>query len=81
MSKVPVTRNFQITLPKHIRDKLNITIGQKVSIHLEGDKIIIQKISDEIWEDCSDFLPDNFEKILKEIRFDSTDRFKRLGII
>jgi len=81
MSKVTVTRNFQITIPKHIRDKLNITLGQKVSIHLEGDKIIIQKISDEIWEDCSDFLPDNFEKILKELRFDSINRFKRLGII
>lgn len=81
MSKITITRNFQITIPKEIREKLNLSLGEKVSIHLEGNKIIIQKILDEIWEDCGDFLPDNFDKVLKKLRTDSTERFKKLGII
>ncbi|MHA1379472.1 MAG: AbrB/MazE/SpoVT family DNA-binding domain-containing protein [Candidatus Helarchaeota archaeon] len=81
MSKITITRNYQITIPKEIREKLNLSLGEKVSIHLEGEKIIIQKLSDEIWEDCGDFLPDNFEKILDKLRSNSTERFKRLGII
>ena len=35
-------------------------------INLEGERIIIQRISEEIWDDCTDFLPDNFEKILNK---------------
>ena len=81
MSKTTITRNFQITIPKEIRESLNLKLGEKVIINLEGEKIIIQRISEDIWDKCSDFLPDNFEKILENTREDATKRFKRLGII
>jgi len=76
-----VTRNSQITIPKDIREKLGIKEGDIVEIRTELGKVIIEKIENDIWDDCSDFLPENFEKILQKTREDSTKRFKRLGIL
>ena len=81
MSKVKITRNYQITIPKEIREKLKLKLGEKVTIRLEGDKIIVQRISDKVWENCTDFLAENFTKTLESLRDDSKKRFKRLGII
>jgi len=36
---------------------------------------------DKIWEDCSGFLPPDFEEVLRLMRGDSRERFRRLGII
>ncbi|MHA1665505.1 MAG: AbrB/MazE/SpoVT family DNA-binding domain-containing protein [Candidatus Njordarchaeales archaeon] len=41
MEEVVVTRKYQITIPKVIRDKLGIKIGDKLLVDLKGDKIII----------------------------------------
>ena len=78
---VKVTRNSQITIPKDIREKLDIKEGDIVEIRTELGKIVIEKIENDIWDDCSDFLPKNFEKTLKEIRSEATERFKRMGIL
>ena len=80
LSKTKITRNYQITIPKEIREKLKLRLGEKVTIRLEGDKIIVQRILDDVWDDCTDFLPENFEKILESLKEDSIKRFKRLGI-
>ena len=81
MSKTKITRNYQITIPRDIRKKLKLKLGEQVTIHLEGEKIIIQRFSDDIWNECTDFLPVNFDKILANLGEDSTKRFKKLGII
>ncbi len=81
MSKVIITRNFQITIPKEVREKLKLSIGDQMLIHAEGLKIIVEPTSDDVWEICSDFLPENYEKIQEKLRADATDRFKKLGII
>jgi len=44
MKEVVVTRKYQITIPKEIREKLKIEIGDKLLVSLEGDKIIIRPI-------------------------------------
>jgi len=36
---------------------------------------------EDVWDDCSDFLPHNFDEILEWMRSDSTARFRRLGVI
>lgn len=46
MGTIVVTRNFQITLPKDVREELNIRIGDKMISKKEDDKIIIRKISE-----------------------------------
>jgi AbrB family looped-hinge helix DNA binding protein len=43
MEEVKVTRNYQITIPYDVREKLGIKIGDKLVVYVEGDKIIIQK--------------------------------------
>lgn len=48
---------------------------------VEGNKIVIEKADTQVWNDCTDFLPEDFEKILTTMRTDTTQRFKRLGLI
>jgi AbrB family looped-hinge helix DNA binding protein len=82
VTSVTVTRHSQVTIPKKIREAVGITEGDKVKMKIvEGDKIIIEKANQDVWRDCTDFLPDDFEKVLASIRSDSTKRFQRLGLI
>jgi len=82
MTSVTVTRHSQVTIPKKIREEAGISEGDKVKMKVvEGDKIIIEKANQEIWHDCTDFLPDDFEKVLASLHSDSTKRFQRLGLI
>ncbi len=45
MRLTKVTRNYQITLPKEVRDKLNISIGDILEVRVEGEKIVIRKVA------------------------------------
>ncbi len=81
-ASVTVTRHAQVTIPKEIREAVGIAEGDKVRMKVvEGDKIVIEKTDKDSWQDCTDFLPEDFEKILASIRSDSTKRFKRLGLV
>ena len=78
MTVVKVTRNSQITIPKEVREKVGIKEGDRVDVTVEGDKVVIRKIElDEI----TDFLPKDFEEIMKKMRKDSRDRLKELGVL
>jgi len=41
---VKVTRKYQITLPKEVREKLGIRIGDFLRIKVEGDRIILEPV-------------------------------------
>ena len=45
MERVKVTRNYQVTIPASIRNRLGIHEGDILEFHIEDDKIIIKKIS------------------------------------
>ena len=82
MSSAKVTRHSQVTIPKEIREAVGIIEGDKVHMTVvEGNKIVIEKANEDVWKDCADFLPEDFEKILKTMRTDSSTRFKRLGLV
>ena len=82
MASVTVTRHSQVTIPKDIREAVGIAEGDRVNMKVvDGDKIVIEKTDSEVWRDCTDFLPEDFEKVLASIRSDSRGRFKRLGLI
>jgi AbrB family looped-hinge helix DNA binding protein len=82
MTLVTVTRHSQVTIPKEIREAVGIAEGDKVKMKVvEGNKIVIEKANQEVWKDCTDFLPADFEKLLASLRADSTIRFKRLGLV
>ena len=80
MATVTVTRNAQITIPKKIRETLGIVEGDRVALRIEGNRAVLEKVNEDVWADCTDFLPEDFEKVLEKIRKDSTARFKRLGL-
>ena len=82
MTSVTVTRHSQVTIPKEIRKAVGIVVGDRVKMKVvEGDKIVIEKADKEVWRDCTDFLPEDFEKVVAMLRSDSTSRFKRLGLV
>ena len=41
---VKVTQKYQITLPKEVREKLNIHIGDSLKVKVEGRKVILEPI-------------------------------------
>jgi AbrB family looped-hinge helix DNA binding protein len=82
LASVTVTRHSQVTIPKEIREAVGITEGDRVNMKVvEGNKIVIEKVGSEAWKNCTDFLPEDFEKVLSVLRSDSRSRFKRLGLI
>ncbi len=82
MASATVTRHSQVTIPKEIREAVGINEGDTVRMKVvEGDKILIEKPNDDVWKDCSDFLPEDYEKLLSSMRKDSRIRFKKLGLI
>jgi len=45
VERVKVTRNYQVTIPASIRNRLGIHEGDILEFHIEEDKIIIKKVS------------------------------------
>lgn len=82
MASVTVTRHSQVTIPKDIREAVGIAEGDRVTMKVvEGKKILIEKVGEEVWDNCTDFLPPDFEKLMKSLHTDSRNRFKRLGLV
>lgn len=78
---VTVTRNSQITIPKEVREVLGIGEGDRVTVRVEGDRVVVEKVDEDVWSDCTDFLPEDFDEVLKKLRTDSMKRFRLLGLI
>jgi AbrB family looped-hinge helix DNA binding protein len=48
MDKVKVTRNYQVTIPAALRQKVGIKVGSILMANVEGDRIILEKKSGDI---------------------------------
>ncbi len=82
MASATVTRHSQVTIPKEIREAVGIIEGDKVKMKVvDGKKIMIEKADEDVWKECTDFLPEDFEKLMTSLRADSRNRFKRLGLV
>ena len=80
MGEVIVTRGGQITLTKDIREKIHVEEGDIIMVNTLGNLIVASKVDPSAF-DKRDFLPENFEKVLKSIRSSPESRLKKLGII
>jgi AbrB family looped-hinge helix DNA binding protein len=80
MEKTTITRNFQITIPREIREKLHLKQGEHLRMQVQEDHIIVERMEENVW-DTHDFLPANFPEILDKLRTDETEKYKRLGIL
>ena len=45
---VKVTRNYQVTIPASIRERLGIRVGDLLSVEIDGDQIVLRKVIQEI---------------------------------
>jgi len=53
---VRVTRKYQITIPKRIREKLNIHVGDSLKMRVEGEKIIVEPVITRVKDPVKDML-------------------------
>ena len=50
MSLTKVTRNYQITVPRDIREQANIKEGDKLVITMENDEIKMKKFDEDVFK-------------------------------
>jgi len=82
MATTVVTRNYQITLPKEIREMEDIQVGDKLFVSFSKDTIELRKLSRErlkavfgAWKTTEDSV-----KTIRKLRDQSEQRTKRLGL-
>ena len=85
MSLTKVTRNYQITVPRDIREQAKIAEGDKLVVTMENDEIKIKKFDEDVfkrafgsWKSAN--IKDSVEYV-RNIRKDWEKRRKRLGLI
>jgi len=84
MSMRKVTRNYQITVPRDIREQANIKEGDKLVVTMEKDEIKKKKFDEDVfkrafgsWKDAG--IKDSVQYVRK-IRKEWEKRAKRLGL-
>ncbi|MBS3105772.1 AbrB/MazE/SpoVT family DNA-binding domain-containing protein [Candidatus Woesearchaeota archaeon] len=84
MSMTKVTRNYQITVPRDVREMANIKEGDKLVITMEKGEIKMKKFDEDIfkrafgsWKNAG--IKDSV-KYVRDIRKEWEHRAKRLGL-
>ena len=84
MSLTKVTRNYQITVPRDIREQAKIAEGDKLVVTMENNEIKIKKFDEDIfkkafgsWKDAG--IKDSVEWV-RNVRKGWGKRRKRLGL-
>ncbi|MBI2653789.1 AbrB/MazE/SpoVT family DNA-binding domain-containing protein [Candidatus Woesearchaeota archaeon] len=84
MSITKVTRNYQITVPRDIREQAKISEGDKLVITMENDEIKMKKFDEDVfkkafgsWRNAG--IKDSV-KWVRDIRKGWEKRRKRLGL-
>jgi AbrB family looped-hinge helix DNA binding protein len=83
MSTTTVTRNYQITLPKDIRELEEIKIGDRISVVSKENVIELRKFSKERIMSCFGAWKKNKESsvtTVREIRKEAEERLKRMHL-
>lgn len=77
-----VTRNYQITLPRDVRELEDIEVGDRVLITVEGDDIMIKKIDTKALEDSFGAWKSRGSGVdfVRDVRDESEKRLKGMGL-
>lgn len=82
MATTTITRNYQITIPKEIREVKDLRVGDTLSVSFHDEVIELRKFSRErlrfffgTWKTKEDSV-----KTIRHIRDESEQRMKRLGL-
>ena len=70
--EVKVTRKFQVTIPKGVREKIGIKMGDKLKVVDKGDLIVLEKIGKRgnllDLAGCWRGYPENPKELIEELR-------------
>ncbi len=70
MTRVKVTRKYQVTIPLEIRRRIGLSVGDNLEVKEEGRKIVMERRGDLLslagsWEDIDD--TDLFLRDVREV--------------
>jgi len=72
MEKVKVTRKYQVTIPKEVRRKVGVNIGDELKVIDKGELIVFQKIDKKKslleFAGCWKGYPENPDEFMRELR-------------
>jgi len=84
MGIASVTRNYQVTIPKDVREMKGIKVGDKIVFSIEGDRIEVFKMEKEIAEKAfgswEGKMKGSSVAYVRKLRREWSKRGKRLGI-
>ena len=82
MGITKVTRNFQVTLPKDVREMEKIDIGDRFVVTVEDDEIIMRMIRGKILERSFGAWGRGRSGVVfaRKIRDEAEEREKKLGL-
>ena len=77
-----VTRNYQITLPRDVREMEKINIGDKLIVTVRDEEIVMKKVKAKILEKAFGSWNTKGSGVdyVRSIRKESEKREKRLGL-
>ena len=71
-SKTKVTRKYQVTIPREVRVKTGIKVGDEFQVMDKGELIVLKKINKEKtildFAGCWEGYPEDPEKFMEDLR-------------
>ncbi len=71
-SKTKVTRKYQVTIPKEVRKKVGVEVGDEFKVVDKGEVIVLEKVSKRrdllSFAGCWNEYPKDPEEFMKDIR-------------
>jgi antitoxin PrlF len=71
-SKTKVTRKYQVTIPKEVRKKVGVEVGDEFKVSEKGELIVLQKVSKPrsllAFAGCWKEYPKDPEEFMKDVR-------------
>ncbi|MBI2041207.1 MAG: AbrB/MazE/SpoVT family DNA-binding domain-containing protein [DPANN group archaeon] len=72
-----VSARGQVAIPIEIRDKMGLKEGEKVLFVLEGDMLLVKKVSELPWKEVTKPLREARKKITEDAVTDLVHKIKR----
>ena len=82
MSRTKVTRNYQITIPKDIREDLEVDVGDTIVLIPEKEGVKMKKFDVDAFKKAfgSWKIKESSVDYVRKLRKESEKRMKRLGL-
>jgi len=69
---IKVTRKYQVTIPKEVRKKVGVEVGDELRVQNKGELIVLQKVNKRRslldFAGCWGGYPENPDEFMREIR-------------